>query len=287
MTSSESDGSKSINWTRDTSTLDRFAEISRRRFGEEYVPQYKTGRAWLNDFLNKPETERVQEYQFKPDNRLLEIGLENTIATPLGTIYDRILYETDKGQVGGSVSLSDDDLSRVDHIREFLIKALGRVQENLAQLQSDPKWKHEVTLRSFSALTSQEAIQMLRKDVSGYDLKWHLTRAEDIETQVKRAAFLSALGFPLRRDNMISTGPNFAARIATKDVKTKRIMYLHWGWGNPHIFYGVDITQSEGSVPTVTLTDKIIVVSAYEIAKSFIFIGSFPQDMIYCRPLAA
>lgn len=270
-------------------TLGLLAEISRRIFSPpsplpgHYVPPYKIGPQWLKDFLEMPEGERSQTFQFTPDPKLLRLGVEHTVETHLGSIYDQILRQRKREKVRAGTE-DRVDISRVGHIRWSVRREMGNIQQNVARLQDEPNWKYELPLLTAEAPTVREARKKLRETASGYQLRWHLVdRVKELRPQVTRAVLLRVLSFPLGVDNMISTQPNFGARIAT-DKGSKRVMELYWGWGNPHIFYGMDITESEGSDPKFTLKDKVIVASAFELAKGFVFMGSFPQDMTLCIP---
>lgn len=243
----------------------------------------KTGSDWLNVFLNTSDAERARGFQFRPDPELIRLGHKHTIETHLGTIYDRILYEREKEKAYEDI---DTRLRRSTHIRTFVEEVLKKLGKDIASLQENPTSKTEIAFSTYTSPSLEDVEQKMLKDMSGYDLAWHLTKAEYIEWQVKKAALLRALNFPLGNDNMVSTQPNFGVRIATSDG-SKRVMLLHWGWGNPHVFYAVDITKLEGTTPTFTLTDKLIVASAYEIAKGSKFLSSFPQDMVRRHLIAA
>lgn len=273
-------------------TLGLLAELSRRLPGllrpglpGLYTPPYKTGPEWLKDFLGMSEDERAQTFQFTPELYLLRIGIEHTAETELGSIYNRILLERSRGKRrasnGGGV-----DVSRMRHINLSLEKALGEIQQNVARLQDEPDWKYEITLLTAEGPTPQEARKRLKETASGYELRWHLVdKVESLRPQVARAVLLRTLDFPIGNDNMVSTRPNFGARLES-DEGSKRIMELYWGWGNPHIFYGMDITETEGPDSKFILRDKVVVASAFEIAKGFVFTGSFPQDMVLGIPVA-
>lgn len=268
---------KSASW-RDAGVVDKLSELSKRFFSRPgtYQPPYKTGAAWLHDFLNKPNEQMAAEYQFGPDSELIEIGLAHTAETYLGAIYNRILHEEDEYYDGR-------DVSKFGHVRSFVVDILNKVQQNVRHLQDEPDWIYEAPLLSYTSHTFGEAEEELRKDVSGYGLRWNETKAEHIERQVKRAALLRALNFPMGDNNMVTGQLNFASRIISEDDSQRKMM-LYWGWGNPHVFYGIDVTESAEVTPEVTLTEKVIVASAYRVGNNFVFVSSFPQDMVYCIP---
>jgi len=284
MTSRELKDSIPTNWTKDIGILDFMVEVGRRCFNDKYIPPYKIGGDWLTGFMDRPETERAQEYQFLPNPELINIGLKHTIESALGSAYYAMLYYEDEDDTKQRASHSGIDLNRVSNIRDFVVKALQIIQRNVASLKSNPTRRYEINLLSVCAPTVGETDEMLYKEVSGDELKWHLTKAEDIEQQVKRAVLLQALGFAMGTDNMISTGPNFASRIASENDSIERTMQLYWGWGNPHVFYGLDSVESKGTTNTVTLTDKVIIASGDDIVRKFILFDTFPQDMVYCLP---
>lgn len=283
MASDELKGSRATNWEQDATLMDTLAEIS-WRLDPYYVPPYKTGEEWLDAFLNRPEAERVGEYELDDlSYGKVRDALKNTVETPLGGAYSRILYERERKMRKYSPG-SDFDINRIGRIRDVVEATYQAVRKNVARLKADPGWKYEVDLLSFTAPTHQEANKASYASVSGSELRWFEIEAEDIERQVERSAILNSLKFPFGVNNVVSLGPHFVSGIATDDESTRRTLSLHWGWGNPHVFYGIDVTETDGAEPNVVLADKIVVASAYDIAQHSTFLGSFPQDLVYYVP---
>jgi hypothetical protein len=253
------------------------------------VPPYQTGEVWLNSFLNKPEAEKAEEYIYQPDFGIIQFVFKETTSTHLGATYFRILSERDKDKEPAIRNqYRDFDLGNVENFRQSILRGLEVVQEKLLLLKDNPSLKFEIGLVSVSAPTKYDAQQKFDEKISGSNVHWYDTKADDIQVVVKRAAFLRLLNIPVTGQNRIShEQPTFGARIET-DGSTERIMRLYWGWGSPHVFYAIDVTESKDvKNPNVTISDKIVIASAYDIAKHFVLFNTSPQDMVYEVPTVA
>ncbi len=265
MASGELVGPSGVNLIKDAGVLRQLVSVSQGLTSEPTAGASPKIDPWLKDFLERSNDEKRREYQYEPDLGLVGLAVKHTYETHLGGIYSQVRREArlSKG---------------VNEVRVHVVGELKKIRENVGYLESHPEWIHEFPLVSASFDTLDEAYEVFGREVSGREIRWYDRKPEELEMQVKRAALLRALNFPLSGANKLGTQANFASRIETTPG-AEFVMELWWGYGNPHVFYGIDFTGiPEPEHPVFTVKDKVVVALADSVAKNFIHLGSFPQN---------